>query len=329
MIKNCTNYLIAFYIFSSSSASKHKMCSWFLLFIFLINIFNAFSSACPTNSLPWQSQCVTFFDTLKGFSDAEKACIQLNGHLISIHDGFINSFISQEAAKYVKTSDLWIGATKMNNNETWQWTDGSKVDFKDWENGHPNNSTKNNCATFAISNGYWNAQECSIKKPFVCLSATTATTAGAITASTTVPSPTPSSNSSCDNGWKYFAESKACYLLFNQSEVEQWQQAENVCIQHGSHLSSLHSQDEALFLLSYEEQLGYALWIGLITNDNGYTWKWSDGTKTDYMPWRQGFPYLGFGHNSCGLLMTDNGNPVYENLECSFSQPFMCKKLLL
>uniref|UniRef100_A0A914QB73 C-type lectin domain-containing protein n=1 Tax=Panagrolaimus davidi TaxID=227884 RepID=A0A914QB73_9BILA len=243
--------------------------------------------------------------------------MKLNGHLVSIHDGFTNAFIDQTATKNIKTTDFWIGATK-NGNQTWQWTDGSNLDFIDWKNDQSNNSNGKNCAAFAISDGYWSAQDCSNKKPFACAT---------LDATDQTPT-TPTPPSPCENGWKYFGPAKACYLLFNQTEVETEQPAEDICVQNGAHLSSLHSHEEAMFLLNFEDQLGYALWIGLITNDKGMTWKWTDGSPTDYMPWRSGFPYPYFDYDTCGLLMTDNGNPVYENLECSFSQPFMCKKLL-
>uniref|UniRef100_A0AC34FEH8 C-type lectin domain-containing protein n=1 Tax=Panagrolaimus sp. ES5 TaxID=591445 RepID=A0AC34FEH8_9BILA len=278
------------------------MYTLFLFSIFLNSLIYTTASCPGDNSSQWQSQCFTFFNTSKTFSDAETTCIQNGGHLVSIHDGFTNAFIAQEAPKYIKNeTDFWIGATK-NNGTNWSWTDGSTLDFIDWKKGEPNNSSKNSCATFSISNGYWSSQKCADKKAFVCASANMNGTTSTVPAS-----PTPSASSSpCEEGWKYFAPSKACYHLYNQSEVETWQPAENICISQNSHLASLHSQDEAMFLLSYEEQLGYALWIGLTTDDKGMTWKWSDGTPTDYMPWRQGFPYPYFDYDTCGLLMIES-----------------------
>uniref|UniRef100_A0AC34G0R0 C-type lectin domain-containing protein n=1 Tax=Panagrolaimus sp. ES5 TaxID=591445 RepID=A0AC34G0R0_9BILA len=108
------------------------------------------------------------------FSKSEATCVQNGGHLVSIHNGFTNVFVIQEAKKYMKdATDFWIGATKNNNAKTWQWTDGSTFDFDEWKYGRPDNSSLTDCSILPVSDGYWIAQSGLEKKPFVCATGST------------------------------------------------------------------------------------------------------------------------------------------------------------
>uniref|UniRef100_A0A914QKR2 C-type lectin domain-containing protein n=1 Tax=Panagrolaimus davidi TaxID=227884 RepID=A0A914QKR2_9BILA len=105
------------------------------------------------------------------FSAAEVFCAEIGGHLVSIHDAFLNSILAEEAITYFHEStmsDFWIGLTNLMSLSKWQWIDGTPTDFTNWANSEPKNVTGSNCATLSQSDGLWRAEDCFKTKPFIC-----------------------------------------------------------------------------------------------------------------------------------------------------------------
>uniref|UniRef100_A0A914PT50 C-type lectin domain-containing protein n=1 Tax=Panagrolaimus davidi TaxID=227884 RepID=A0A914PT50_9BILA len=125
----------------------------FAFFLFAVFFTKAFGD-CPPNATKWNSECYMFYLNSSGFADAELNCNQNGGHLASIHDGFTNALLPQEAYKRLHEStetDFWIGATNLMSGNSWNWTDGSLFDFKDWKTGEPQNTTGANCAVQSLN----------------------------------------------------------------------------------------------------------------------------------------------------------------------------------
>jgi len=125
--------------------------------------------SCPEGSVKWKSNCYLFEPTQTAFIVAEAQCANFGGHLTSIHDGFTNNFIAQNAGLHFKQSsvtDFWIGGSDMASFETWTWTDGSNFVFTEWN--HNKNATGEDCLSQSILDGRWNAQDCFKRKPYVC-----------------------------------------------------------------------------------------------------------------------------------------------------------------
>uniref|UniRef100_A0A914R9Z1 C-type lectin domain-containing protein n=1 Tax=Panagrolaimus davidi TaxID=227884 RepID=A0A914R9Z1_9BILA len=62
------------------------------------------------------------------------------------------------------------------------------------------------------------------------------------------------------------------------------------------------------------------LWTGLTSNDNEVTWKWSDGSPVDFLPWASGYPNLNV--SSCVFLY----NNRIRDYSCTAGFNFICKK---
>ncbi|XP_051830207.1 C-type lectin domain family 4 member F-like [Antechinus flavipes] len=73
-------------------------------------------------------------------------------------------------------------------------------------------------------------------------------------------------------GW-YFYKGKAYYFSETQKT---WDEAEEFCVAHNSHLASVTSDDEQEFLSKRTN--GVYHWIGLTDKDTEGTWHWVDGT---------------------------------------------------
>jgi len=55
----------------------------------------------------------------------------------------------------------WIGLKrKSNNSKTWLWSDGSPLDFTEWDKNEPNNQGLENCVEYREKTGGWNDKNC-------------------------------------------------------------------------------------------------------------------------------------------------------------------------
>ena len=73
--------------------------------IFILTAFFLFSfaeSGCPAGSLQSltdATKCYSFISSPTEFLNAEQTCVDLNGHLASVGDGFINTFLAGKLFK--------------------------------------------------------------------------------------------------------------------------------------------------------------------------------------------------------------------------------------
>uniref|UniRef100_A0A914QXG0 C-type lectin domain-containing protein n=1 Tax=Panagrolaimus davidi TaxID=227884 RepID=A0A914QXG0_9BILA len=265
-----------------------------------------------------------FYLNSSGFADAELNCNQNGGHLASIHDGFTNALLPQEAYKRFHEStetDFWIGATNLMSGNSWNWTDGSPFDFKDWKTGEPQNTTGANCAVQSLNDGFWSAQDCFKPKAYVCKTPLTYYT-------TTKTYPL---TFNCSDGWNYFAPTHSCYGVNRSGYHANWTAAEVYCVNNGAHLPSIHSFAEFRYLMSYLYVPWYNVWTGIFSPDSGKTWMNKDETTVEFLKyanWCTGYPTNTTGER-CVLLDNINERDCYSDFDCiSRELNTVCKKPL-
>uniref|UniRef100_A0A914YSI8 C-type lectin domain-containing protein n=1 Tax=Panagrolaimus superbus TaxID=310955 RepID=A0A914YSI8_9BILA len=203
-------------------------------------------------------------------------------------------------------ADFWIGANDIQSTNKWSWTDNTSFDFSSWDKGQPQSSAGPVCVSSTMNGARWSTFDCFISKPYVC----------------------EVKASLCPEGWTYFKRTNFCYKLV-QNEAS-WSEAEKACVNEKSHLVSLHSYEEALFVTAFATNLtsradSSRSWIGLSTPDNNTTWEWTDGTPFDYKNWGINEPD-GHGVQNCGIMWISQpdgsehpwANPTeWDNLQCS------------
>jgi C-type mannose receptor len=209
----------------------------------------------------------------------------------------------------------------------WSWTDNSTFDFKEWAASQPQNLSMS-CASITSQTGLWKSDDCFKTKPYVCAvpvsTTTTSTTSTTTSTTTTTTTPPHPAYMNCSEGWMYFEPTYSCYGVdgydgWNKYNTD-WTDAENYCQSVGAHLVSLHSYEETKFVSTLIEfALPYA-WTGLYSNDNEKTWRWSDGSSVDYLPWGSGLPNLNI--SSCAALLAEN----MSDWDCTQSFFTVCKK---
>ncbi len=111
---------------------------------------------------------VAFCFSLHTWDEAEADCVVQGGHLISVHDQAMQDFLATTAFS-ISGSDWWIGLNDLQNEGTFEWTDGTAVDFTPWAGGEPNNSGEEDCAHFAAwGGGAWNDLFCGAGARYIC-----------------------------------------------------------------------------------------------------------------------------------------------------------------
>ncbi|XP_035859894.1 galactose-specific lectin nattectin-like isoform X1 [Sander lucioperca] len=126
--------------------------------------------SCPTGWTQFGSRCFSFNIGPKSWPDAETFCQTAGGHLASIHSNeehiFIRNYIKGVSGSYRHS---WIGGTDAVQEGTWLWSDGSKMTYKSWNAGEPNNAGgAENCLEMNWGGENWNDGACTNQLPFVC-----------------------------------------------------------------------------------------------------------------------------------------------------------------
>uniref|UniRef100_A0AC34F3D9 C-type lectin domain-containing protein n=1 Tax=Panagrolaimus sp. ES5 TaxID=591445 RepID=A0AC34F3D9_9BILA len=216
------------------------------MFSFLFLIFGVFThgfGSCPEGYFEWETSCFCFQTNSSGFSYAEAECVKISGHLVSIHDGFTNALLAQEAGTHFREStvtDFWIGLTNLMPGGNWTWMDGTNLDFIEWAPIEPQNATGENCVSLSPIYGFWRSDNCFKQKPSVCRIAK-------MESSTTPKYPI---YENCTEPFIYFEPTHSCYGIANwTAPAMNWTEGEEYCESVGGHLVSVHSYEEKHFMM--------------------------------------------------------------------------------
>ncbi|XP_016519636.1 galactose-specific lectin nattectin-like [Poecilia formosa] len=120
----------------------------------------------------YDGQCFLFMKVKKSWSEAEKFCLSLDGHLASIRStneyNFIRQLVYEATGKHTQT---WVGGHDSPEEGFWLWSDGSKFLFHHWGPGEPNNGRGNEDCMDINFEGQDNVNDddCAKKLPFICV----------------------------------------------------------------------------------------------------------------------------------------------------------------
>ncbi|XP_049481023.1 early activation antigen CD69 [Panthera uncia] len=124
------------------------------------------------------------------------------------------------------------------------------------------------------------------------------------------PLPSNSPVSSCSDDW--FAYRRKCYFI--STVTKDWKSAQNFCSEHWATLAFVDSEEDMIFLKRFVGRAEH--WIGL-KNEDGRTWKWSDGKVFNNRFNLTGSENCAF-LNSTGVISTE----CEKNLYWICSKPF-------
>ncbi|KAE9547536.1 hypothetical protein FO519_009254 [Halicephalobus sp. NKZ332] len=103
------------------------------------------------------------------FITADKYCQTYGGHLASVHNGFDNIFLVDQAKKSFSGAEMFaVGGNNLQDHKNWTWIDGTPVDFTDWGTYEPANADTQNCLHIDVVKAQWHSADCFVAVPFVC-----------------------------------------------------------------------------------------------------------------------------------------------------------------
>ncbi|XP_061532635.1 galactose-specific lectin nattectin-like [Phycodurus eques] len=127
---------------------------------------------CPYGWTELNCNCYIYQREVRTFSDAESVCNILGGNLVSLHDALENAFVLELARAGDNNDVFWIGYSDQVQADTFIWTDGSLLDFTNYDpNANPAepNPATGNCIELNEADGFWRTAACTIEKPYVCI----------------------------------------------------------------------------------------------------------------------------------------------------------------
>ncbi|XP_061678167.1 snaclec CHH-B subunit beta-like [Syngnathoides biaculeatus] len=125
---------------------------------------------CPVGWAQLDSHCYRFINQERTFEDAENICLTLSGNLVSIQNQLENTFVLELIQEGNGDGLIWIGFTDEDMEGTFVWTDGSTVNFKNFDDinlSEPDGS--GNCVAIDATDGLWQDDPCTDTKAFVCI----------------------------------------------------------------------------------------------------------------------------------------------------------------
>ncbi|XP_017540854.1 ladderlectin-like isoform X1 [Pygocentrus nattereri] len=135
------------------------------------SVHNPSCSPCPSGWLTYSRRCFKYVDQGMAWISAERHCLSLGANLVSIHHE--NEYQLVKAlirAHDPKENPTWIGLSDCQEEKMWIWSDGSKLDYTNWNSNEPNFSNGECCVHMNWADQKnWNDIPCTqYKYPFVC-----------------------------------------------------------------------------------------------------------------------------------------------------------------
>ena len=105
------------------------------------------------------------------YQEAKIGCTSLGASLVVVDSEEEKSHIGTiwSAFNLGFDSSYWIGLSKLTENGTWLWVNGTPVDYTAWDSGQPSNNPDETCvATSLASRNAWYGYPCDTEIMFLC-----------------------------------------------------------------------------------------------------------------------------------------------------------------
>ncbi|KAE9548110.1 hypothetical protein FO519_008678 [Halicephalobus sp. NKZ332] len=262
-------------------------------------------------------KCLAFVTPGKLYLTADGFCNdEYNGHLVSVENGFVNMFITQNAdTSFVNETSqrFWIGANNITGSG-WKNTDGSDATYKHWASDEPKNLTGSNGCVSVDLKGLWYNDDCFTNYPYVCgildLGVPSTTTSTGVTTQESVTT-SPREETSVFNRY-----SKRWRCLAFVSPEKPYLIADAFCNgEYNQHLVSIKNAYDNIFIASvayssFVDKPFKRYWIGR-NNISETGWSNIDGSNTNYSNWASGEPASSTEINGC-ISVDLGGNHIWN-----------------
>ncbi|XP_051967030.1 secretory phospholipase A2 receptor-like [Xyrauchen texanus] len=203
---------------------------------------------------PWQS--VSF------------ACKMMGADLLSVHSRNELDFIKERIKK--GSEYWWIGLSANSGHNGFSWTDGSALDYENWENVRVYRKAGQNCVQMSSVTGEWSTRRCTDLQGYVCKRRTVAIVE--------VPRELRYIGS-CPENWFYYGH-KCLFLHLpaQPKEGKTWHEAQSICSSLQGTLVSIGDEIEQAYIVMLLHGRSAGVWIGA-------RGKGTNGKPLDYSNW--------------------------------------------
>ncbi|XP_069770759.1 macrophage mannose receptor 1 [Narcine bancroftii] len=250
----------------------------------------------------------------KSWFEARDYCRSRGAELTSIHNDVESNFIWTQLVSILTDSPIWIGLHRPGPNLGFIWSDGSPVDFENWNAGEPNNHHGiENCGEVRKSNLRWNDLYCENLHNWICK----------IKKGKTVKPELKTEilgTLTTEDGWIINGESQ---YYISRDEMS-WDEARQFCKKGFGDLAIISTSSERIFLwkmvLKYPNNQYF---IGLLVSLDK-TIKWLDNSPVTYVAWAQNEPNFANNDENCVTMYTNMG--FWNDMNCGYPLPFICER---
>ena len=261
----------------------------------------------------WAGHTYRVYDVSITWEEAKTYCESLGGHLATITSEEENDFIANllNRADYTKCM-YWLGGYRDDeDDESWEWITGERMDFTNWSPGEPTNGNQLCMAIYTdlahtnlkyrvpVDHGTWfdNPGEGIddgwplYQTGFICEWESGLEPQGNTVTSTQDDTVT-------FNGHRY--------LRVDQSIT--WEEAKTYCVNLGGHLATITSQEEqsAINGLLNDSAAKNGYWLGGIRSGDSFAW--ITGEQMNYTNWDSYQPDNDNGVEDKVMLYSYNGS---------------------
>ncbi|XP_019730178.1 macrophage mannose receptor 1-like [Hippocampus comes] len=268
---------------------------------------------CDHGDVLYGSFCYFFGSWTASWRDAEDYCFNVwKGHLASFHSIEEVNFLKACAKGYW----IWAGFRRTNGHNS-VFTDGTPSDYLPWGENQPRAWEDASCVRIG-SDGRLYYYLCHIDIQFICKKA-----------ANRGPNPLKLSEpqsvwTDACGWWAHNPSNDYCYLLMTEYKMN-WDDAKDYCTRNGGNLLSITDFNEQDFVQDYFQVSvnGISLWTGGYSLNAEEKWKWSDGSKMEYIRWSTGEPEDDKPVQRC--LSWNLHSHRWKEDNCGSDRGFICK----
>ncbi|KAI4881622.1 hypothetical protein NFI96_023265, partial [Prochilodus magdalenae] len=101
---------------------------------------------CPKGWLRFDGRCFSYFSWQMDWASAEAYCLNLDAHLVSIHNDYENKMVKALIRAHDPTENpTWTGLSNCQKTNSWFWSDGTKFGYSKWNPNEPSHSNNECC----------------------------------------------------------------------------------------------------------------------------------------------------------------------------------------
>lgn len=244
-----------------------------------------------------------FFTKRVAYSEAERFCENLGGHLATISSAEENNYLFN-LMKSKGYNSAYFGLTDSEREGVWKWVNGETVNYTNWRLGEPNAENENEDYAmfyYKYNDGTWNDGDF---------------------------------GGSTVNGGNVFIcewdESLNTYnghtYMFFKDIASSYQSAERFCENAGGHLATISSAGENNYLFGLMKSKGYGgAYFGFTDSETEGKWKWVNGESINYTNWRPGEPNAENENEDYAMFYYRFTDGTWNDGDFSGSTVFICE----